>query len=143
MRWQIAEYQKHSEMHFEFESPDPDLAIDRATALVLFRIFQETITNVARHARATEVHVALTSSETSLVLRIHDNGVGIAPADVMRPTAHGIRGMRERALQIGGTLVVTGEPAEGTTVVVTVPRHLSEKRADERASERADERASS
>jgi PAS domain S-box-containing protein len=121
MRWQIDEYKKHSEMRFNLQTPDPDLIIDRDRALVLFRIFQETITNVTRYAKATEVDISLAQTDASYVMQIHDNGVGIADKDIRKPTSHGIRGMRERAEELGGSLSVVGEAGKGTTVVVTVP----------------------
>jgi PAS domain S-box-containing protein len=121
MRWQVGEYKKHSEMRFNLQTPDPDLIIDRERALVLFRIFQETITNVTRYAKATEVDISLAQTDASYVMRIRDNGIGIADKDMRNPTSHGIRGMRERAEQFGGSLSVVGEAGKGTTVVVTVP----------------------
>ncbi len=121
MRWQIGEYKKHSDLRFNLQTPDPDLLIDRERALVLFRIFQETITNVVRYAKATEVDISLAEVDGSYVMRIRDNGVGIVDMDMRKPSSHGIRGMRERAEQFGGSLSVVGEPGKGTTVVVTVP----------------------
>jgi PAS domain S-box-containing protein len=121
MRWQVGEYSKHSEMRFNLQTPDPDLIIDRDRALVLFRIFQETITNVTRYAKATEVEISLEQTDLSYVMQIRDNGIGIADADMRKPTSHGIRGMRERAEQFGGSVSVVGEAGKGTTVVVNVP----------------------
>ena len=69
LRWQIGEYRKHSDIRFELQTPEPDLVIDRERALVLFRIFQETITNVTRYAKATEVHISLTQTDTAYVMR--------------------------------------------------------------------------
>ncbi len=122
MRWQIGEYRKQSAMRFELRSPEPDLVIDRAQALVLFRIFQETITNVTRYAKATVVDIDLTQTPVAYIMQIRDNGVGIADNDMRKQTSHGIRGMRERAEQLGGTLSISGEAGKGTTVVVTLPR---------------------
>ena len=122
MRWQLGEYKKHSsDLRFNLQTPDPDLIIDRERALVLFRIFQETITNVTRYAKATEVDISLAEVDETYVMRIRDNGTGIAEQDMRKPTSHGIRGMRERAEQFGGSLSVVGEAGKGTTVVVTVP----------------------
>jgi signal transduction histidine kinase len=122
IRWQIGEYQKHSDLRFELQTPEDDIVIDRERALVLFRIFQETITNVTRYAKATAVDLGLTQTDVAYVMRVHDNGVGIAEKDMRKPTSHGIRGMRERAEQLGGSVVVSGEPDNGTTVIVTVPK---------------------
>ena len=91
-------------------------------ALALFRIFQETLTNVARHSKATEVWVNLSATADALVLQIRDNGVGLSAEDLGRPDSHGIRGMRERAQQVGGDVTVSSQPGSGTTLVISVPR---------------------
>jgi len=129
LRWQIGEYQKHSDLRFDLQTPGEDIVIDRERALVLFRIFQETITNVTRYAKATAVDIGLTQTDVAYVMRVHDNGVGIAEKDMRKPTSHGIRGMRERAEQLGGSVVVSGEPGNGTTVIVTVPKPASARSA--------------
>ena len=122
LRWQAGEYRKHSQLQIHVEVPNPSLAIDRERALTLFRIFQETLTNVARHAKATEVWVELSQTATAWVLQVRDNGVGLTDADLHKPTSHGIGGMRERAQQFGGAVSVSSEPGAGTTLVVTIPR---------------------
>ncbi len=122
LRWQAGEYQRHSELRFHLQTPDPEIPVDRDRALALFRIFQETITNVVKYAKATEVDVILAQTESALVMQIHDNGVGVEPGDLVKPTSHGIRGMRERAQALGGTVRVTGAPGEGTQVIVSLPR---------------------
>jgi PAS domain S-box-containing protein len=121
MRWQIGEYRKHSDLQFDLHTPEPDLIIDRERALVLFRIFQETVTNVTRYAKATRIEIDLTQRDSAYVMQIRDNGIGISAQDLLKATSHGIRGMRERAEQFGGTLIISGEPGKGTTVVVSVP----------------------
>jgi PAS domain S-box-containing protein len=122
LRWQLSEYQKHSEVHFELDVPEEDLDIDRERALVLFRIFQETTTNVSRHAKATELHIQLSQSQNSIVMQIRDNGIGIGEQDMRKPASHGLRGMRERAEQFGGSLAISGQAGIGTTIVVTLPQ---------------------
>jgi len=77
---------------------------------------------VARHAKATAVSVNLSASDAAFVLQIRDNGIGISDEDLRKPTSHGIRGMRERAQQLGGDVSVSGNPGAGTTVVISVPR---------------------
>ena len=100
----------------------PQVGIDRECALTLFRIFQETLTNVMRHANATEAVVRLSEADSCYVLQIRDNGVGISDDALRKPTSHGIRGMRERARQHGGDVSVASAPGEGTTLVVTIPK---------------------
>jgi two-component system, NarL family, sensor histidine kinase UhpB len=122
LRWQAAEFRKHTNVRVNVETPPSDQGIGRDAALTLFRIFQETLTNVARHAKATEVAVSLAASDAAFVLQIRDNGVGLSTDDLRKPTSHGIRGMRERAQQLGGDVSVSGTPGTGTTVVISVPR---------------------
>ncbi|WP_406070945.1 histidine kinase [Micromonospora sp. NBC_01638] len=96
---------------------DPDVpALSAETELVIFRIVQESLTNVARHAHATKVELSLRAEDDTMVLRVADNGAG----DVRHEGA-GIRGMRERALLIGARLTISALPRGGTEVRLIVP----------------------
>jgi two-component system NarL family sensor kinase len=86
----------------------------------LYRIAQEALANVRRHAQATEVKIALRVSPNEVVLTIHDNGVGFAPGDVAEES-HGLVGMRERAKLLGGRLRVDSHPGKGTKISTRVP----------------------
>ena len=94
-----------------------DLDITPATATALFRIAQEALTNVSRHARASEVSVVLRREDGHAVLVVTDNGCGIPDSAMARPTAHGLRGMRERLEALSGSLAVTSVPDGGTRLV--------------------------
>ncbi len=92
---------------------------DRDT--VLFRVFQEALTNIGRHSRATKITVNLIAEHDFIQLKIHDNGIGI-PSEALDGTKSlGLLGMRERARSLGGDVEITGIPDQGTTVVVKVP----------------------
>jgi len=121
LRWQAAEFAKHTGVRVDVKALETNHHIDRDVALALFRIFQETLTNVARHAKATEVAVMLSSNDDALVLQIRDNGIGVSEDDLRKPTSLGIRGMRERARQLGGDVSVSAQPGSGTTVVISIP----------------------
>ncbi|MDQ2961848.1 MAG: PAS domain S-box protein [Pseudomonadota bacterium] len=121
LRWQAAEFAKHTGARVDVDAPETDHHIDRDVALALFRIFQETLTNIARHAKATAVTVKLLLGEDALVLQIRDNGIGISNDDLRKPTSLGIRGMRERARQLGGEVSVSAQAGSGTTVVISIP----------------------
>lgn len=99
--------------------PEP---IDGLVSITVFRIVQEALTNVVRHAGATEVSVDLVGKEAALSLTVHDNGKGIEPAATEGPQSLGILGMRERVHLLGGSFRMQGEPGKGTTIVVEVPR---------------------
>lgn len=96
-----------------------DVADDAASAL--FRIFQEALTNIVRHAAATRVDVQLTVDEACVHLTIRDDGRGLPEAAGWRPGASGLVGMRDRAVFLGGTLMITGGPGAGTTVAASLP----------------------
>ena len=92
--------------------------LERATAI--FRIFQETLTNVARHADATQMDVRLGKENGDVILEICDNGRGITEEQLSAKTSLGILGMRERVLLLGGTLTISGAPGKGTIVRVEI-----------------------
>ena len=101
--------------------PDVGMATDPERTTALFRIFQETLTNVARHAHATDVNVRLSQENGNLALEVHDNGQGIRQEQLSSRKSLGILGMRERALLLGGELIIHGSPGAGTTVRVCIP----------------------
>jgi signal transduction histidine kinase len=94
----------------------------------VFRIFQEALTNVLRHAHATRIEVSLDEEDTDLVLRIQDNGRGILESERSGPGALGLLGMRERADLMGGSIEITGIQGSGTTVILRVP-HVTDRGA--------------
>jgi len=90
-------------------------------AIVIFRICQEALTNVTRHAKATQVSIDLIDADGQLTLEVRDNGRGINEQELQCNTCFGLLGMRERAVLLGGTTTITGQPGKGTSVVVQVP----------------------
>jgi signal transduction histidine kinase len=103
-----------------FRSPNKDIELDPDHAAALFRIFQEALTNIAKHAAATRVTVTLRRERRYLQLVIRDNGRGIEPADRLKPQSFGLRGMSERARALGGTLVLSAAPGGGTMVAIKI-----------------------
>lgn len=101
--------------------PDDVPALPPETATALFRILQEALANVARHARATAVEIELTADVSRVTLEIRDNGVGMARSDPSSPTSLGLLGMAERARQVRGDLDFLVRPGGGTIVRVTIP----------------------
>jgi signal transduction histidine kinase len=94
-------------------------AVGRSTAL--FRILQEALTNVARHAGATRVEVVKQKQRDHLVLRIRDNGRGFDPADPSLSKSLGLLGMRERAAMLGGEVKISSAVGKGTSVTAWIP----------------------
>jgi signal transduction histidine kinase len=117
----VKQFQATTGLRCEVSIPPGEPALPAATSAALFRILQEALTNVARHAQATRVDIRLTDAADSLVLEIRDDGRGITNAARDRATGLGLLGMKERALEIGADVAISGRPGEGTTVVVTVP----------------------
>ncbi len=106
--------------------------LDRPRSTAMFRIFQETLTNVARHSGATEVEAFLRKSGGSLQLEVHDNGKGFPPPVLQNSSSLGIIGMRERASSAGGNVEFESEPGQGTTMRLTVPLSRAESRPEPR-----------
>jgi signal transduction histidine kinase len=98
-----------------------DSTLGRECATAVFRILQESLTNVARYARATAIDVRFVEDPADATLTIADNGCGITAAQIANPRSIGLLGMRERAQAFGGTVEITGVPGAGTTVRVRIP----------------------
>ena len=120
LEWQAREFEKGSGIACIFRSAEREIELDTDHAAALFRIFQEALTNVAKHAGATRVTVTLRRQRQHLTLAICDNGRGIAPADRLKPASFGLRGMSERARALGGTLTLSAAPGGGTMVTIKI-----------------------
>ncbi len=121
IKWQLKEFQSRTHIKCEAQLPDERLKLDQHKDTTIFRIFQETLTNITRHAQATNVSVTLEKPEQSVVLTVKDNGRGIEESEIANIASLGILGMRERARLVGAELTITGEKGKGTTVSVSVP----------------------
>lgn len=95
--------------------------LPRNVETILYRIVQEALTNVVRHAGASRVDVVLTTRDDKVVVMVEDNGVGFDPAETMESEHIGLLGMRERAETLGGSLTIESGPGKGTTIVAEVP----------------------
>jgi signal transduction histidine kinase len=119
--WQSSEFEKRTGIVCHAEVPSAEIALDREPATALFRIFQEALTNVARHAQATKIELSLRQEATRVLMVVRDNGRGVQPEEAGAWNSMGLLGMRERALVLGGQFEITGTPGHGTTVKVTIP----------------------
>jgi PAS domain S-box-containing protein len=118
---QTRDFEELTGVACEVRVPSDAASVAPATALTLFRILQEALTNVARHADARRAFVTLEIRRDEVVLTVADDGKGIEAAALVRPTSLGLVGMRERALAIAGTVAIAGEPGRGTTLTVKAP----------------------
>jgi PAS domain S-box-containing protein len=121
VEWAGEDFEARTGTKCRLDLPEDDISIDPEQATAVFRIFQETLTNVARHANASEIEVRLAKDDRDLTLEVHDNGGGIPENKLSNGESLGILGMRERALLLGGELIISGAPGEGTTVRVRIP----------------------
>jgi PAS domain S-box-containing protein len=122
VEWAAHEFAARTGTKCALDLPPADLAIDSEAATVLFRILQEALTNIARHAEATEFSVRLAESDGALCLEVRDNGKGFQEARLAHGESLGVLGMRERALLLGGRLTIRSSPGEGAVVTVWIPR---------------------
>jgi PAS domain S-box-containing protein len=121
LEWAGEDFQARTGTMCRLDLPRYHLAVNPEQATAIFRIFQETLTNVARHAGASAVDVRLSNEGPDLVLKVHDNGIGITEQKHTNGESLGILGMRERALLLRGELNIRGNPEDGTTVRVRIP----------------------
>ena len=121
VEWQVREFQERTNIRCRTTVPENDVPVDRDSAIALFRILQESLNNVRRHANATQVDVLLQRETGQLILRVRDNGSGINTKALKDPLSIGLTGMRERAMLLGGQIEIKGRPGAGTTVEVRLP----------------------
>lgn len=121
IEWQAKDFEKRTGIHVGCKVSGDPLALPRTQSLAMFRILQESLTNVARHANARRVKVSLTVTADEATLRIHDDGRGIQANETAGLHSLGLLGMRERATRLGGSFDIRGMPGDGTTVTVSIP----------------------
>ncbi|HSV84957.1 MAG TPA: GAF domain-containing protein [Levilinea sp.] len=126
IEWQARDFEKRTGIVCEVSVPAEDLLLGRAQSIALFRIFQESLTNIVRHASAQHIEVALTRTPEGLTLQVHDDGRGIQKQEIAGLHSLGLLGMRERAKRLGGTFDIQGVPGDGTIVTVSIPIQESE-----------------
>ncbi len=121
VEWQAQEFERSTGITTRLAVLAAHSELNDRCATTVFRILQEALTNVARHARASEVHITLRVGAEVLVLEVKDNGRGISEAERASPRSLGLVGLRERAIACGGELVIGGVRGHGTTVSVSIP----------------------
>lgn len=121
IEWQTEEFQRRSGISCDVRLEIGETVLDRDQATAIFRIFQETLTNVLRHAGATGVSVLSQVADNHLILSVADNGRGITAEEIRSARAFGLIGMRERVHALKGRFLINGRPGRGTTVSIHVP----------------------
>ena len=119
--WQVTDFGNRMGMDVSFKSNQEEVQMDLPQSTALFRVLQESLTNIAKHAGASRVEVELFANTGSVSLEIRDNGRGFTGAELTKPSSFGVRGMIERARALGGWLDISGHDG-GTTLMVSLPR---------------------
>lgn len=126
VEWQARDFQSHTGIQCLADVPTEEMVKDRDAATAIFRILQEALTNVSRHAKATLVNILLQIENTQVLLRVQDNGRGISSYSINNPMSIGLAGMRERAQLLDGYFEIQGRPESGTTIEVRIPIRMDE-----------------
>ena len=120
IEWQAKEFESRTGIRCKLKLPSENIVLDQNRSIAVFRIFQEILTNVARHSQATEVNINIEKREAVLFLEARDNGRGIKANEFSNPKSLGLLGMRERALLLGGEVSIRGVQSKGTIVTLRV-----------------------
>ncbi len=121
IEWQAADFSERTGVASSLTVKCDALELQANIEMALFSIFRETLTNIAKHAAADHVHIDLECTDEAIELTVTDNGKGLVPADRLKPSSFGLRGMEERASQLGGTVKFASAEPRGTRVCVRVP----------------------
>jgi len=121
IEWQVNEFKEQTGIGSKIEIGSDVNVEDQNISIAVFRIFQETLTNIMRHAKANRVDVVLKQEEDTLVLAVKDNGIGIPEDKISTHTSFGLMGIKERARVLSGKVSISGVPGKGTTVTVCIP----------------------
>jgi signal transduction histidine kinase len=121
IEWQADEFVNRTGIKCRLSPKSKHIVVDGERATAIFRVFQEILTNVVRHAKATEIKVDLRQKNSKLVLQVKDNGIGIKEEQIIDSKSLGLIGIRERVYYLGGKVEISGIQGKGTTVTITMP----------------------
>jgi signal transduction histidine kinase len=121
IEWQARDFQRRTGVRLTMECEDEEIELAPERATAVFRICQELLTNITKHAQASEVALRLIAGGGELLLEVADNGRGLAWADERKQGSYGIRGMKERARELGGRLDIANRAGGGTIATLAVP----------------------
>lgn len=123
IEWQLEQFQKRTNISCDYDIPDLNVNFDKNETIIIYRIFQEVLTNIARHSKANKVHVSFSQNNGRLLLTAADNGIGFGVKDSYNEHSLGLIGMHERALSIGGQLKIESTKGKGTTVTLMLDKN--------------------
>jgi len=122
LEWQLEEFRKRTHAIYNFNYEPDDIVLSQEVSIQLFRIVQEALTNIARHAEATQISLELIQDKVSVVLILKDNGKGITNEEIQDSHSFGIIGMRERVRTLGGEFFISGSKGKGTMLNIHIPQ---------------------
>jgi signal transduction histidine kinase len=125
LEWQAQDFSRRHGIPCHFVSNRETIAVSEAVSGTLFRICQEALTNIAKHAQAKSVNIELFADISNVTLEITDDGVGLAADSQAKSSAYGLLGMRERAASLNGWLDVNSAPGRGTSLMLSLPLETS------------------
>ena len=129
IEWQAKEFAKHTGIKCDVSVDPDDIVLDRQHSTTIFRIFQEALTNVARHAHATQVRISLHEGEDRIALHVEDDGRGITKKQMNSPHSFGLIGIRERVHFLNGEIKIKGVRNKGTFLTIDIPREKKDAQA--------------
>jgi PAS domain S-box-containing protein len=121
LEWHAREFERRTGLSCQLDLVEDKPSLSREKRTAVFRAFQEALTNVARHAQASQVNVAMVIDEGELVLVIEDNGIGISQETLASSRSLGLKGMEERLKEVGGRVEIEGRTGQGTVVEIRMP----------------------
>jgi len=128
LKQHLTKFAERNELKCTFEDKSSFFELDAQQSLTLFRILQESLTNIVKHAKASEVNVKLIQNNDKLHLSITDNGIGFNSQNSTKQESYGLIGMKERAFLIDGNLTITSKKNVGTTIKIEIPYNNSVKK---------------
>jgi PAS domain S-box-containing protein len=127
IEWQMTEFEKRTGMQCSVYIKPKGIILDQEVSIAVFRILQELLTNVVRHAQATKIRCALEKKKDMVTLHFVDNGRGITQKQISKPRSFGLMGIRERVNYFNGKLEIKGIHGKGTSIIVSIPLHKNNK----------------
>ena len=120
------EFAERTGISCKLDMVDEDVAVAPNIAITLFRILQEALNNIMKHAQATRVRVSIYNRSNNIELTVDDNGRGMSEPDRLKSRSFGLRGIQERVARFGGEVLISGKPGQGTTITVIIPHTAME-----------------
>ncbi len=121
LKWHTKEFQKRTRIECELTIIPEKIELDPERSITLFRIYQEVLTNVARHSKANRVKSTFSQQKDQLFLEVIDNGIGMREEEMENPKSFGLIGIRERVFVWGGKTQILSKEGDGTTILISIP----------------------